>query len=147
MCSMYSVGLKKKEPPHNSQGVGLGVPGFGVCSLWCKLGTFRSDYDYEYDYNFWAREAWVSAVVDTVVAVVSSQQKYFSNFCQYEVITFLSVAGMFSRQTIQDATKSPKHCETSCRNISQCMCATNFLTRLCTCSELVVGGRDSSKIS
>ena len=32
------------------------------------IGTFRSDYDYEYD--FWAREAWVLAVVDTVVAVV-----------------------------------------------------------------------------
>ena len=26
----------------------------------------------------------------------------------------LSVAGMFSRQTTQDATKSPKQCETSC---------------------------------
>ena len=54
------------------------------------LGTFRSDYDYEYEYeyDFWAREAWVLAVVDTVVAVVSSQQKYFSNFCEYEVITF-----------------------------------------------------------
>ena len=77
------------------------------------LGTFRSDYDYEYEYDFRAREAWVLAVVDTVVAVVSSQQKYFSNFCEYEVIT-LSVAGMFSRQTAQDATKSPKHCETSC---------------------------------
>ena len=54
------------------------------------LGTFRSDYEYEYEYeyDFWAREAWVLAVVDTVVAVVSSQQKYFSNFCEYEVITF-----------------------------------------------------------
>ena len=50
------------------------------------LGTFRSDYEYEYD--FWAREAWVLAVVDTLVAVVSSQQKYFSNFCEYEVIIF-----------------------------------------------------------
>ena len=47
------------------------------------LGTFRSDYDYEYEYDFLAREAWVLAVVDTVVAVVSSQQKYFSNFCEY----------------------------------------------------------------
>lgn len=29
-CTL-AVGLKKKEPPHNnySQGVGLGVPGFG----------------------------------------------------------------------------------------------------------------------
>ena len=77
------------------------------------LGTFRSDYDYEYKYDFWAREAWVLAAVDTVVAVVSSQQKYFSNFCEYEV-NILSVAGMFSRQTAQDATKSAKHCETSC---------------------------------
>ena len=52
------------------------------------FGTFRSDYDHEYEYDFWAREAWVLAVVDIVVAVVSSQQKYFSNFCKYEVITF-----------------------------------------------------------
>ena len=50
------------------------------------LGTFSSDYEYEYDLR--AREAWVLAVVDTVVAVVSSQQKYFSNFCEYEGITF-----------------------------------------------------------
>ena len=52
------------------------------------IGTFRSDYDFKYEYDVWAREAWVLAVVDTVVAVVSSQQKYFSNFCEYEVITF-----------------------------------------------------------
>ena len=53
-----------------------------------KKGTFRSEYDYEYENDFWAREVWVLAVVDTVVAVVSSQQKYFSNFCEYEAITF-----------------------------------------------------------
>ena len=50
------------------------------------MGTFRSGYEYAYD--FWAPEAWVLAVVDTVVAIVSSQQKYFSSFCEYEVATF-----------------------------------------------------------
>ena len=63
---------------------GLQVVVFG----WLLIGTFRSDYEYEYKYDFWAREAWALAVVDTVVAVVSSQQKYFSNFCEYEVVTF-----------------------------------------------------------
>ena len=53
-----------------------------------SLGTFRPDYDKEYVYDLWAREACVLAVVDTVVAVVSSQQKYFSDFCEYEVVTF-----------------------------------------------------------
>ena len=51
-----------------------------------SLGTFRSDYDNEYKYDLWAREACVLAVVDTVVAVFSWQQKYFSNFCEYEVV-------------------------------------------------------------
>ena len=57
------------------------------------VGTFSSDYDYEYEYDFWARETWVLAVVDTVVAVISLQQKYFSNFCEYEVITFCQSRG------------------------------------------------------
>ena len=63
---------------------GLTLENINSLEAYKKLGTFRSDYDYEYEYEFWAREAWVLAVVDTVVAVVSSQQKYFSNFCEYE---------------------------------------------------------------
>ena len=35
-------------------------------------------------------------------------------FLRVRSYNILSVAGMFSRQTTQDATKSPKHCETSC---------------------------------
>ena len=50
------------------------------------IGTFRSDYDYEYDLS--AREDWVLAVVNTLVAVVRSQQKCFRNCCEYEVATF-----------------------------------------------------------
>ena len=38
----------------------------------------RLRVDYEYEFDFWAREAWVLAVVDTVVAVVSLQQKYLT---------------------------------------------------------------------
>ena len=77
------------------------------------IRTFRSDYDYEYEYDFRVREAWVLAVIDTVVAVISSQQKYFSNFCEYEVITFCQSRGcLVDRQ--HKMPKSPKHCETSC---------------------------------
>ena len=84
-------------------------------------GTFRSDYDYEYEYDFWAREAWVLAVVDTVVAVVSSQQKYFSNFCEYEVITFCQ-----SRECLIDKQhKMPQSRQNIARQvtriISQCI--------------------------
>ena len=87
------------------------------------LGTFRSDYDYEYEYeyDFWAREAWVLAVVDTVAAVVSSQQKYFSNFCEYEVIAFCQ-----SRECLVDKQhKMPQSRQNIARqvarDISQCI--------------------------
>ena len=84
------------------------------------LGTFRSDYDYEYEYHFWAREAWV---LDTVVAVVSSQQKQFSNFCEYEVVTFCQ-----SRECLLDKQhKMPQRRQNIARqvarNISQCISA------------------------
>ena len=95
-------------------------------SLWCPpralLGEAnRSDYDYEYEYDFWAREAWVLAVVDTVVAVVSSQQKYFSNFSEYEVITFCQ-----SRECLVDKQhKMPQSRQNIARqvarDISQCI--------------------------
>ena len=93
----------------------------GLVRLYLLLGTFRSDYDYEYEYDFWAREAWVLAVVDTVVAVVSSQQKYFSNFCEYEVITFCQ-----SRECLVDKQhKMPQSRQNIARqvarNISQCI--------------------------
>ena len=87
---------------------------------------FRSDYDYEYEYeyeyDFWAREAYeVLAVVDGVVAVVSSQQKYFSNFCEYEVIAFCQ-----SRECLVDKQhKMPQSRQNIARqvarNISQCI--------------------------
>ena len=87
------------------------------------VGTFRSDYDYKYEYDFWAREGWVLAVVDTVVAVVSSQQKYFSNFCEHEVVTFCQ-----SRECLVDKQhKMPQRRQTISRqvaqNISQCIWA------------------------
>ena len=85
------------------------------------IGTFRSDYDYEDEYEFWAREAWVLAVVATVVAVVSSQQKYFSNFCEYEVITFCQ-----SRECLVDKQHELPQSRQNiarqvARNISQCI--------------------------
>ena len=54
------------------------------------------------------------------------------------------------RQTTQDATKSPKTVRDKLHGTFQSVYArlkTNLLTRLCTCSELVVGGRDLLKIS
>ena len=72
--------------------------------------------------NFWAREAWVLAVVDTIVAVVSSQPKFFSNFCEYDVITFCQ-----SRERLVDKQhKMPQSRQNIARqvarNISQCIC-------------------------
>ena len=60
------------------------------------------------------------AVVDTVVAVVSSQQKYFSNFCEY-VTTFCQ-----SRECLVDKQhKMPQSHQNIARqvarNISQCI--------------------------
>ena len=77
------------------------------------IGTFRSDYEYEYD--FWAQEAWVLAVVDTVVAVVSSQQKYFGNFCDYEVVTFCH-----SRESLVDKQhKMPQRRQNIARQVAR----------------------------
>ena len=57
----------------------------------------------------------------TVVAVVSSQQNYFSNFCEYEVITFCQ-----SRECLKDKQhKMPqsrqKFARQVARIISQCI--------------------------
>ena len=40
--------------------------------------------------------------------------KIFQSFLRVRSYNTLSVAVMFSRQTAQDATKSPKHCEITC---------------------------------
>ena len=84
-----------------------------------KIGTFRSDYDYEYD--FWAREAWVLAGVDTVVAVVSSQQKYFSNLCEYEVITFCQSRECWVDKHHKMPQSRQNIARQVARNISQCI--------------------------
>ena len=86
-----------------------------------SIGTFRSDYDYEYEYDFWAREAWVLAVVDTVVAVVSSQQKYFSNFCEYEVITFCRSQEYLVDKQHKMPQSRQNIARQVARNISQCI--------------------------
>ena len=81
----------------------------------------QTDYEYEYEYDLWAWEASVLAVVDTVVAVVSSQQKYFSNFCEYEVIKLCQ-----SQECLVDKQhKMPQSRQNIARqvarNISQCI--------------------------
>ena len=83
------------------------------------VGTFRSRYEYEYD--FWAREAWVLAVVDTVVAVVSSQQKYFSNFYEYEVITFCQWRECLVDKQHKMPQSRQNIARQVARNISQCI--------------------------
>ena len=79
------------------------------------VGTFSSDYDYEYEYDFWAPEAWVLAVVDTVVAVISSQQKYFSNFCEYEVIRFCQSRGCL----VDKQHKMPQSRQNTARQVAR----------------------------
>ena len=80
-----------------------------------SLGTFRSDYDNEYKYDLWAREACVLAVVVTVVAVVSSQQKYLSDFCEYEVVTFCQ-----SRECLADKQhKMPQSRQNIARQVAR----------------------------
>ena len=90
-----------------------------------RLGTFRSDYEYEYEYeyDFSAREAWVLAVVDTVVAVVSSQQKYFSNFSEYEVITFCQLRECLVDKQHKMPQSHQNIARQVARNISQCISA------------------------
>ena len=83
------------------------------------VGTFSSDYDYEYEYDFWAREAWVLAVVDTVVAVISSEQKYFSNFCEYEVITFCQSRGCLVDKQHKMPQSRQNNARQVARNLSQ----------------------------
>ena len=116
------------------------------------LGTFRLRLRLRVP--LLAREAWVLAVVDTVVAVVSSQQKYFSNFCEYEVITFCQLQECL----VDKQHKMPQSRQNIARQVAQNIShrtfhsvsvplKTNPLTRLCTCSKLVVGGRDLLRIS
>ena len=74
---LFQIGSRQTDTP-------TAVP----TTLHLTLGTFRSDHDQDYEYEFCAREAWGLLVANTVVAVVSSQQKCFSNWFEYEVATF-----------------------------------------------------------
>ena len=84
------------------------------------LGTFRSNYDYEYEYDVWVREAWV---LDTVIAVVSSQQKYFSIFCEYEGVTFCQLRECLVDKQHKMPQRRQNIARQVARNISQSISA------------------------
>jgi len=67
------------------------------------------------------QEAWVLAVVDTVVAGASLHQKYFSNFCEYKVVTFCQLQECLVDKQHKMPQRRQNIGRQVARNISQCI--------------------------